>query len=317
MCLLTLLAGCNEQIETAKRMMAAPASGTETLAREATADEDQWEYLVVSFGKTSFNSIEESIIKGGSKLVAFQEFADLLSGHEGIDLQTKLDILGRFGWELVDTLGSIAGDQQLFLKRSRLENRIDIEREALKTLSVILREESEKREKRLKEYLAELDRLREKRDTEPQEGLVELDSIEKRDRERDAERKATAAITSMFPEPPNSYQANTQIKSVDVRVSADENDSGKILYKGTITIAVDATEELLIETNKYRASQAKKLLGNFKRGLYKATPLSIGGLTDFDLKVNIQITHAGNVTTVASSSDSVRVKGYKGYWGYN
>jgi hypothetical protein len=36
---------------------------------------------------------------------------------EAVSLQQSMDVLGRFGWELVGVVGSAGGDQQLVIKR--------------------------------------------------------------------------------------------------------------------------------------------------------------------------------------------------------
>ena len=66
------LTGCNEQLELIKSKFAGPSETSEANAGDAqgsTSEKDQWEYLVVSFGKTSFVEIDESIKAGSSKLV--------------------------------------------------------------------------------------------------------------------------------------------------------------------------------------------------------------------------------------------------------
>jgi hypothetical protein len=283
-------------------------------AQKATNKENQWEYLVVTFGGTTFSGIEENIKKGSSKLVAFQEFANLLSGHESIDLQLKLDLLGRFGWELVDTIGAIGGDQQLLMKRERIENRMEIEQEAIKKLTVILSEESTKKEEHLKEFLAELERLKIKKETLREDHLVELDAQEIHDREQVAKIKATKAIMEMFPEPPNSFLEKTKLTSVHVSVEARE-DKGTMLFSGEITAVVDASEALLFDKNKYRESQARKLRKEFIRLAYQKGLISeASSLSDFKFKTEFQIIYAGTATTVVQGYENVNVKGYKGRW---
>ncbi len=63
---------------------------------------------MVSYGKTLFG--------GPQKTLAYRALG-LPDGKEGSELQRSLDILGRFGWEVVSVVGAIGGDQQLILKR--------------------------------------------------------------------------------------------------------------------------------------------------------------------------------------------------------
>jgi hypothetical protein len=77
---------------------------------------------VVSYGKTAFG--------GPQKTLAYRPIG-LPSGQEAQELQSSLDILGRFGWEAVAFVGAIGGDQQIVLKRKYDKNRIVSEREAI------------------------------------------------------------------------------------------------------------------------------------------------------------------------------------------
>jgi hypothetical protein len=284
----------------------------------ATDKEDKWEYLVVTFGKTSFVDIEESIKNGRSKLAAFNEFASFLSGYEGIDLQAKLDILGRFGWGLVDTVGEIGGDQQLIFKRQRLDQRIEIEQDAIKKLSEILKQEGEKKELRLKELMLEIEKKRtDNEKKEKNESLIEFDSFEKRQREQHAENSAKTTIEKMFPLV--AFVNKTNVKTVKVDVSASENEHGALLYSGNIEIIVDATEALIFDGNKYRKSTAKGIHQQFVRSIFEKTSIRPGNtLSDFKIKISLQVTHNGNTQPVFgdSYSDSVNVviPNYKGRW---
>ena len=70
--------------------------------------DQQWEYIVVSYGKTTF--------EGPQKTLAYRTLG-LSSGSEATDVEANLDIMGRFGWEIVAIIGAIGGDQQIVLKR--------------------------------------------------------------------------------------------------------------------------------------------------------------------------------------------------------
>lgn len=80
----------------------------------------QWEYMVVSFGKILFSDpSDEPELKamGLSKLVAYSKVG-VVSANEALGTQSKMDMLGKFGWELVGAVGSIGGDQELIFKRA-------------------------------------------------------------------------------------------------------------------------------------------------------------------------------------------------------
>lgn len=78
----------------------------------------QWEYLVLSFGKTYFSSPADIAAKqsGQSKLMIFGPLGGVVAS-EALDVQDQVDTLGRYGWELITVLGAIGGDQEWVFKR--------------------------------------------------------------------------------------------------------------------------------------------------------------------------------------------------------
>lgn len=72
--------------------------------------DQQWEYIVVSYGKTLFESPQKTLAYRTLGLSA-------ANANEATDLQSALDLMGRFGWEVVTIVGAIGGDQQILLKR--------------------------------------------------------------------------------------------------------------------------------------------------------------------------------------------------------
>ena len=70
--------------------------------------DQQWEYIIVCFGKTAFENPQ--------KTLAYRTLG-VSGGNEGAALEANLDIMGRFGWEVVAIVGAIGGDQQIVLKR--------------------------------------------------------------------------------------------------------------------------------------------------------------------------------------------------------
>ncbi len=285
----------------------------ETNVINATSPEDRWEYLVVSFGKASFQTINEGIQDGSSKLAAFREFSDLLSGYEGISLQNKLDLLGRFGWELINTVGSIGGDQQFVLKRERREGRIEKEKKVLEKLSVILKVEKDKKAAELEAYIEKLTNQVAKSDDD---GLVELDAMEKKEREFLAAKKAKEIIKPWLPVIDSSVCKNTVIKQLRLNVTASESSRKGLTYEGTVKVDIDATEALLIKKNHYRKSEANKLASICTKQIlsnvqgYKEK----SHLSGFELEGNIQITYDGKTETVSSMYQSFNIKQFPSYW---
>jgi len=275
--------------------------------------EKKWEYLVVTFGETKYSSIESNIIQGDSKLVIFQEFADLLAGHESVELQSKLDILGRFGWEFIDSIGNIRGDQQLMFKRERNENRMEIEQKLIKKLSSILREEGEKKAELLKKYLTFLDNLKvENKPKQEPDKLIELDAFEKKLREKFATKKAEKKIAKLFSNPSDFYLKNTSLTSVNLRIRASEKKKNDFKYSGKIELEVNATDALLFDQNKYRTSEAEKFKKQFAKSLFrKIKPLKKAeSSSKIYLYININIHFNDEIYKVGFWNDDINIDGY-------
>lgn len=81
-----------------------PATQQTTIAHV----DQQWEYIIASYGKTTFEDPQ--------KTLAYRALG-VSGGNEGTVLEANLDIMGRFGWEVVAIVGAIGGDQQIVLKR--------------------------------------------------------------------------------------------------------------------------------------------------------------------------------------------------------
>ncbi len=102
-------------------------------AQQSTVSVDgQWEYLVVSFGKTSFsNPIQDTTSRTLSKALQYFNSGIGLSLSEAIITEDNMDTLGKFGWELVGIVGAIGGDQQLVFKRKLDPNRAKLDAELI------------------------------------------------------------------------------------------------------------------------------------------------------------------------------------------
>ena len=146
----------------------APVSVDSTKPASIGADQ-QWEYIVVSFGKTLFGGPQKTL---GYGLIG------LSSGQEAIGLEKNLDVLGRFGWEVVTIIGVIGGDQQILLKRKFSRNLTNTEyRAILKGKDLYIKDLidiMEREEIMLDEEASNI----EQRDGKPR--LIDLDAAEKR-----------------------------------------------------------------------------------------------------------------------------------------
>lgn len=208
----------------------------------AVVQEAQWEYLVVSYGKTLFGSPE--------KTLAYRAIGLNATAQEATEIQRSLDVLGRFGWEMVTIVGAIGGDQQIVFKRRYDKSRVAGEANAilkgkelyLKDLVDILEREQRVREQAQSAAEAERNKPR----------LIELDAqaLEEQRRRISAERteKVLAAIRT---EP---WGAKSNLK---LYASADFT---------SIDIKIDVTDDLLQNGNSYSKSDANNWL------LLKAAP---------------------------------------------
>lgn len=79
----------------------------------------EWEYLVVAYGAPSFAAPRTDLAAEAASRSKVLRFADLgiALPQEATDLQRSIDVLGRFGWELVTVVGTVEGRQQLIFKR--------------------------------------------------------------------------------------------------------------------------------------------------------------------------------------------------------
>ena len=91
-----------------------------TASQSQISSAKQWEYLVISFGKTLFTDPTdnpETKAVGLSKLLSYSK-AGVVSAQEALGTQSQMDTLGKFGWELIDIVGAIGGDQEMVFRRA-------------------------------------------------------------------------------------------------------------------------------------------------------------------------------------------------------
>lgn len=174
----------------------------------------QWEYLVVSYGKTVFGSPE--------KTLAYRAIGLGVSAQEANDIQRNLDILGRFGWELISIVGAIGGDQQLVFKRQFDRSRSSSEASAiLKGKDLYLKDLIDvwERARRVREEAAA---IAEAEKSKPR--LIELDALDEENRrekmtaDRRAEYEAAIATTTWGDKAKLSVSADPGSVFVDVKI---------------------------------------------------------------------------------------------------
>lgn len=152
---------------------------------QQAADVREWEYLVVSYGNTPFIDplIElETMGTVFSKVEMFGEIG-ITVPLEAIELQRNIDVLGKFGWELVSVVGAIGGDQQLVFKRP-----YDAERSAQEAARI-----RAERSRLLEAYNAQ------RADSREGSELIELDALERAqaiEAKNEADAAAARSLTS-------------------------------------------------------------------------------------------------------------------------
>ena len=229
---------------------------TSTANRNTSIKQPQWEYLVVSFGKVYFAdplSDPDRKSSGDSKLVSFSR-EGIVIASEGISTQRSMDTLGRFGWELVGTVGAIGGDQEMLFKRPFDENRSKQEEELIKKegerIRALLLEERAKTVNVSSTTTAEL------------VDLDEVERLEARNTNRRNQEERLKTATESFKEYP------ITIDSV-ISYSYSANDTSV-----SISVTADATSKLLTDGNKYRSSEAKKLADSIANAIARAASVS-------------------------------------------
>jgi hypothetical protein len=260
-------------------------------AARPRANQPQWEYLVVSFGKVYFSdpmSDTEAKSAGFSKLLSFSK-AGIVIANEGLTTQRYMDTLGKFGWELVGALGAIGGDQEMLFKRPYDEGRSKQEEELIK-------QEGDRLQKVLEEERSKSAAIA------PVTELVDLDEVERTaarnaNRRAQEERVKTAAASI----------TDTPLKMKSVLSNAHSNTDVDV----TATFVLNATSQLLTEGNKYRSGAASQLGTNALQALLNAAGVRVNpsyakyptlGYSLGKVKVNIDvvITHNGKDKVVAS-----------------
>ena len=205
---------------------------------EPQSNDQKWEYLVVSFGKTLFETPE--------KMLAYR-VVGLQNGTESISLQSDLDVLGRFGWELVTIVGAIGGDQQIVLKRKYDKARSANEYGLIQSgKEVYLRDLQDIIERSVR--LAEEQRKSEEEEKNKPR-LINLDQVA-RSRKRDELRALLETEYSKV------YQSSDLSKHGSFVLSYKSAYSQDI----RITIDVDLTEQFLVAGNSYHGDQVNAYL---------------------------------------------------------
>ena len=201
---------------------------------EKNYEEFKWEYLVFTLGKTYFGSPQKAIL--------YSELIKSISNtyQEGNNLEKCLDLLGEYGWELVNIIGNISSDQQIVLKRIKKDFEIEKEN-IISTIITNQEEEINKSIKSEKEKDAKVDYLNNKN------LLVDLDEVDNILFEKARYEKVKSDIEEAFK---NINDSNIKMKYVIY------ND------KVIIDVNIDITDRCL-NGNTYRKAEVGNIIGNY------------------------------------------------------
>lgn len=237
-----------------------------------SAVDTQWEYLVVTYGKTVFGSPE--------KTLAYRSVGLVATAQEANEIQRSLDVLGRFGWEIITIVGAIGGDQQIVFKRRYDRVRVASEATAiLKGKEIYLKDLVDilEREKRVRDEAAA---AAEAERSKPR--LIELDAQDQEANRKKitAERLAIyAAALASLPWGPKAT----------LSVRADKS----YTY---VELNVDVTEQALQDGNSYRKSEVTSWLKKTVIPALKASTNESWGYTS--LKASASISFQGKAIPV-------------------
>lgn len=198
----------------------------------------QWEYVVVSGGKTYFSSALEGSLVGDSKAVVASgsTFRD-----EALELQHKMDGLGQLGWELVAVIGAIGGDQEFLFKRPYVKSVVDAEATI--------------RHKQAGEMAALLAQIKQKPVSDGGVQIIDLDEKERLERLSSNMAQLENRLASALGE---LTSRGYRIEKNDLKALpryATLNDEAVIAG----TLVIDGTSQLLSAENTYRSSEARRL----------------------------------------------------------
>ena len=229
----------------------AAAQASPPAATTKVSTDGQWEYLVISFGKTYFSSAADISAKqtGQSKLMIFGPLGGVVAS-EALDTQDQVDTLGRYGWELIGVLGAIGGDQQWVFKRPFDPDRAAKEAAQIKKEGADL---AAARDKAAKEAAA-------KPVVPPPTELVDLDAQE-------ANAKRAATNKALQDDVASKLQlAGWPAAKQDVSDLSTFTSSGKTYIGGTATISLDVTQRAL-SGNTYRRSNVQGIIDEYLNAL--------------------------------------------------
>jgi len=237
------------------------------------AEVPKWEYLVLSLGKNYFYSLPTEAIAISSNY-GFKTLAYLKEGFYKIDeattTQKQMDVLGKNGWELVDIVGVIGGDQQYVFKRPLIH---ELYTETLKQSDSI--------------YNKIIKNIKNPKPTNNPIKLIEFNAYQaKLERQRITQEKKEYIAKQLA--------ENNKYNVIEYYFKKSTND----IYPDMTSIDIDATDSLLFDGNKYRQNEADQIAKEAKN--YFDSILKNVGIIFVDVIILLD----GKKNTVADTNDT-------------
>jgi len=214
----------------------------------AQSADQEWEYLVVSYGTTYFNHPVLDIDAANAVFSKVQLFSEIgvTIPQEAIGLQRNIDVLGKFGWEMVTIVGAIGGDQQIVFKRP-----YDAEQSAA---------EAERIKAEREELIAAYNTVRETAATPGDDEevtampLVDLDAVERAQATEERNQRDAQTVRDMI----NQVAARGYtFLEINIEGEAYLPDSDPIV---TVELIQDVTATALVAPGQYRSSLARNAM---------------------------------------------------------
>lgn len=244
----------------------------------------QWEYMVLTFGKSLFSDYNV-------RALAYLDEGIRSDVMEAKSIEKSLDILGKHGWEVIDITGTIGGDQQITLKRAYDQKTTEAELKLASENQTKL----DKASQTLAEYVAQ-------NNTEPEgpRELKELDAIDLADAQaKESDQKAKEIYDS-------TKAALDKNKITGYSISTRYN-AGSEFY--SVTVYVDVTSKFLINGDSYRKSQTDEYIKQFE-AIFKSVSFDTKKSAYFYVYAQIKLDDRANTV----STGSTRYSKYQGTW---
>ena len=249
----------------------------------------QWEYLVISFGKTTFGVPE--------KMMAYKSLG-LDNGNEATDLQKNIDILGRFGWDVIGIVGAVGGDQQIVLKRKYDKARSENEYGMIQSGKEIYLKD-------LQDIIQRALRLADEQNrsminTTGKPSLIDYDEVDKQKTRKDLIQFLAETYKAKFD---NLKIGAPKMLSIEYKTVFSDD---VVVY-----VSLDLTKTFLIDNKGHRSSSVRDYLKNAAQK-YKYRDSKMSSYSGISIKFEGYLTFNGDDVRIGSYTTSNAYSG--GSW---